>query len=84
MTECKHGVPDWLEDCEECQKEGERALLEQRVRAKTKDIERVIGRFYIEAKKLENAGVQNKFGETDWFYDRMKVLADKIIEEEKP
>ena len=32
MTECKHGIPNWLEDCEECRKENDSALLQQRVR----------------------------------------------------
>ena len=60
------------------------APLQSGVMAKTKNIERVIGRFYIEARKLENAGCPNSYGETDWYYDRMKVLADKLIETEEP
>lgn len=32
MTECKHGTIDWLEDCEECKREDESALLQQRVK----------------------------------------------------
>lgn len=36
MSECKHGVPDWLEDCKECEAE-EEAELQAELEAEEKD-----------------------------------------------
>jgi hypothetical protein len=32
MSECKHGTPNWLEDCKECEEEKEGEPLEREVK----------------------------------------------------
>lgn len=36
MSECKHGTPDWLEDCKECEAE-EEAELQAELEAEEED-----------------------------------------------
>ena len=37
MSECKHGVPDWLEDCKECEAEKEAEEFQAELEAEEKD-----------------------------------------------
>lgn len=50
---------------------------------KTEDLERVIGRFYIDYSKMIKAGCSNNYGETDGFTDGMKKLANIVIKREE-
>jgi hypothetical protein len=61
----------------------ERSPVEHGVMTKTEDLERVIGRVYIEYLKLIKAGCPNNYGETDGFTDGMEKLADIVIEREE-
>lgn len=57
--------------------------IERLVMTKTENIERVIGRFYIEYLKLVRAGCPNNYGETDGYTDGMDKLADAVIKREE-
>ena len=57
--------------------------VERGVMTKTEELERVIGRFYIEYFKLIKAGCPNNYGETDGFTNGMEKLANIVIKREE-
>ena len=57
--------------------------IERLVKTKTENIERVIGRFYIEYLKMKRAGISNKYGEMDGCTDGMDKLAYAVIKREE-
>jgi hypothetical protein len=63
--------------------DGSPVEIERLVKTKTENIERVIGRFYIEYLKLVRAGCPNNYGETDGFTDGMDKLAYAVIKREE-
>jgi len=73
----KQNIKRWMKD------DVSQSDVERLVKTKTENIERVIGRFYIEYLKGKRAGVQNKFGELDGFTDGMDKLAYAVIKREE-
>ncbi len=71
------------EEKQEKENEGLPVEIERLVMTQTKNIERVIGRFYIEYIKLVKSGCGNKFGEIDCFTDGMDKLAYAVIKREE-
>jgi hypothetical protein len=74
-----HGKEDQMEKSDG----GAASPLQHGVMTKTEDLERVIGRFYIEYCKLIKAGCPNNYGETDGFTDGMEKLTDIVIKREE-